>query len=181
MCLCLSIFFFFFFSSRRRHTRWTGDWSSDVCSSDLTERALSGLAASRSSNSERARSVPCRRSRNGETTARRTQRTPGRCGSDTTGGPEVFCEARAKRGRRKRIPRRTQRYAFRTKSSYATILVKVMGKRSRKAYQKIINARGNQGDPRSFLTTDHAEATTAEDMTSQRTNPPMPISKTRLP
>src|SRR5690348_18403771 len=28
----------FFFSSRRRHTRWTGDWSSDVCSSDLTHR-----------------------------------------------------------------------------------------------------------------------------------------------
>src|SRR5690348_17601231 len=28
-------FCFFFFSSRRRHTRWTGDWSSDVCSSDL--------------------------------------------------------------------------------------------------------------------------------------------------
>src|SRR5690348_18298238 len=26
---------FFFFSSRRRHTRWTGEWSSDVCSSDL--------------------------------------------------------------------------------------------------------------------------------------------------
>src|SRR6267154_4921718 len=25
----------YFFSSRRRHTRWTGDWSSDVCSSDL--------------------------------------------------------------------------------------------------------------------------------------------------
>src|SRR6266536_4561602 len=28
--------FFFFFSSRRRHTRSTRDWSSDVCSSDLT-------------------------------------------------------------------------------------------------------------------------------------------------
>src|SRR5207248_4029177 len=27
---------FFFFSSRRRHTRSYGDWSSDVCSSDLT-------------------------------------------------------------------------------------------------------------------------------------------------
>src|SRR5437763_5018120 len=27
--------FFFFFSSRRRHTRYIGDWSSDVCSSDL--------------------------------------------------------------------------------------------------------------------------------------------------
>src|SRR6266487_3398708 len=30
--------FAFFFSSRRRHTRWTGDWSSDVCSSDLEYR-----------------------------------------------------------------------------------------------------------------------------------------------
>src|SRR3974390_3785399 len=29
------LFFFFFFSSRRRHTRCIGDWSSDVCSSDL--------------------------------------------------------------------------------------------------------------------------------------------------
>src|SRR5256885_5735150 len=28
-CVC------FFFSSRRRHTRLQGDWSSDVCSSDL--------------------------------------------------------------------------------------------------------------------------------------------------
>src|SRR5690348_17596653 len=29
--------FVFFFSSRRRHTIWTGDWSSDVCSSDLSQ------------------------------------------------------------------------------------------------------------------------------------------------
>src|SRR3989454_272722 len=29
---------FFFFSSRRRHTRLQGDWSSDVCSSDLGRR-----------------------------------------------------------------------------------------------------------------------------------------------
>src|SRR5256884_7309115 len=28
-------FMFFFFSSRRRHTRCSRDWSSDVCSSDL--------------------------------------------------------------------------------------------------------------------------------------------------
>src|SRR2546429_2145416 len=28
-------FFLFFFSSRRRHTRCSRDWSSDVCSSDL--------------------------------------------------------------------------------------------------------------------------------------------------
>src|SRR5437867_6523985 len=31
MTVCL-----FFFSSRRRHTRSYGDWSSDVCSSDLS-------------------------------------------------------------------------------------------------------------------------------------------------
>src|SRR5258706_9105236 len=30
--------FFFFFSSRRRHTRLVSDWSSDVCSSDLSNR-----------------------------------------------------------------------------------------------------------------------------------------------
>src|SRR5713226_217460 len=33
--MVISVSFHFFFSSRRRHTRWTGDWSSDVCSSDL--------------------------------------------------------------------------------------------------------------------------------------------------
>src|SRR5437867_10414205 len=32
----------FFFSSRRRHTRYIGDWSSDVCSSDLTSHLLGG-------------------------------------------------------------------------------------------------------------------------------------------
>src|SRR5690348_17807726 len=37
MWCCFSIRAKFFFSSRRRHTRWTGDWSSDVCSSDLLE------------------------------------------------------------------------------------------------------------------------------------------------
>src|SRR6266446_4891878 len=37
---------FFFFSSRRRHTRLQGDWSSDVCSSDLEARgAPAGVAA----------------------------------------------------------------------------------------------------------------------------------------
>src|SRR5437879_10507843 len=33
--MCCGSFFCFFFSSRRRHTRYIGDWSSDVCSSDL--------------------------------------------------------------------------------------------------------------------------------------------------
>src|SRR5256885_7259375 len=42
--------FFFFFSSRRRHTRLQGDWSSDVCSSDLVP-------------GQRARRLRCRRRR----------------------------------------------------------------------------------------------------------------------
>src|SRR5205809_4603670 len=33
-------FIFFFFSSRRRHTRCSRDWSSDVCSSDLGVESL---------------------------------------------------------------------------------------------------------------------------------------------
>src|SRR5690606_16385588 len=35
-----SMFIVFFFSSRRRHTRFSRDWSSDVCSSDLGGPAL---------------------------------------------------------------------------------------------------------------------------------------------
>src|SRR5699024_11834766 len=34
----IRLLFFFFFSSRRRHTRSKRDWSSDVCSSDLSFR-----------------------------------------------------------------------------------------------------------------------------------------------
>src|SRR5256885_3725171 len=34
--------FLFFFSSRRRHTRLQGDWSSDVCSSDLSAQRGTG-------------------------------------------------------------------------------------------------------------------------------------------
>src|SRR5690606_40846250 len=41
---------FFFFSSRRRHTRFSRDWSSDVCSSDLVSpgveaREIAGFVA----------------------------------------------------------------------------------------------------------------------------------------
>ena len=46
---------YFFFSSRRRHTRLVRDWSSDVCSSDLSKatalesmlvRGVSGMGTS---------------------------------------------------------------------------------------------------------------------------------------
>src|SRR2546422_2203482 len=48
--------FFFFFSSRRRHTRCSRDWSSDVCSSDLTSSgtgAMEGALANLLSPGER--------------------------------------------------------------------------------------------------------------------------------
>src|SRR2546429_2320076 len=44
MLLCKCRGLFFFFSSRRRHTRCSRDWSSDVCSSDL---ALTKAAVTR--------------------------------------------------------------------------------------------------------------------------------------
>src|SRR5437764_7035330 len=42
------IYVFFFFSSRRRHTRYIGDWSSDVCSSDLDFICTSPVSVYRS-------------------------------------------------------------------------------------------------------------------------------------
>src|SRR5256885_10683949 len=49
--------FIFFFSSRRRHTRLQGDWSSDVCSSDLYCGRLKGTVYLRK-NSSTDRSDP---------------------------------------------------------------------------------------------------------------------------
>src|SRR5690348_17534671 len=65
VCLCFFLFcffflflFFFFFSSRRRHTRWTGDWSSDVCSSDLSYIGPTPLTDRWSYDRERMPSSP---------------------------------------------------------------------------------------------------------------------------
>src|SRR5207248_8154708 len=40
LVICKNAYLFFIFSSRRRHTRSYGDWSSDVCSSDLPIKPL---------------------------------------------------------------------------------------------------------------------------------------------
>src|SRR5690606_40883693 len=48
-----NIYTVFFFSSRRRHTRFSRDWSSDVCSSDLR----SGSAARCTARSRRSRAA----------------------------------------------------------------------------------------------------------------------------
>src|SRR5699024_12805612 len=42
--LCYCVVFLFFFSSRRRHTRSKRDWSSDVCSSDLSALFCKGAS-----------------------------------------------------------------------------------------------------------------------------------------
>src|SRR2546426_883106 len=55
--------FIFFFSSRRRHTRLQGDWSSDVCSSDLSR------ATSRASFNAGGTSPPAMRCANPSTIA----------------------------------------------------------------------------------------------------------------
>src|SRR5690242_21276018 len=47
--------YFFFFSSRRRHTRLTCDWSSDVCSSDLHRQAAAAAAPGRGQPAARHR------------------------------------------------------------------------------------------------------------------------------
>src|SRR5688572_30824161 len=55
--MIFDIFFFFFFSSRRRHTRFDCDWSSDVCSSDLTDLRMS-VAGRSWINSDGKRNFP---------------------------------------------------------------------------------------------------------------------------
>src|SRR5579859_138822 len=81
-------FFFFFFSSRRRHTRFDCDWSSDVCSSDLSRwrgkpgdgEALRG--GRRHGAGGRHRGVPRRTQR-----LRRQHRRPARRLSGKSGAP----------------------------------------------------------------------------------------------
>src|SRR5690348_10964557 len=96
---------------------------------------------------------------------------------------EVFanCAERAIVGSRKSKPSNNQKYAFNKKSSYATMPPYVAGMSKKKAYQKMTNPSGNQGEPFSFFTTFHAENKIAALMTNQRINPPMPISTTNVP
>src|SRR2546422_7499884 len=72
--------FFFFFSSRRRHTRCSRDWSSDVCSSDLLQRQIRGArrwgrAARGELNDERVLARPVRSRPDGAAPVRREHRS----------------------------------------------------------------------------------------------------------
>src|SRR6266542_1814702 len=78
--------FFFFFSSRRRHTRCYRDWSSDVCSSDLPERACpsfhllaTGVSHRRLEN-RLCRPLPAQLTDPGPAASEPGQQAPGRTG-----------------------------------------------------------------------------------------------------
>src|SRR5690606_41197878 len=81
---------YFFFSSRRRHTRFSRDWSSDVCSSDLPEQG------------QRRRADPLPRLRRG----RRSDGGPrcgGRAGQGTAQRPRRRRAARPLRSEERRV------------------------------------------------------------------------------
>src|SRR5207248_4763831 len=76
--------FFFFFSSRRRHTRSYGDWSSDVCSSDLdyflAQRMFPRMALPQKVSDKMAASMAMFRQKNSTT-------SPDAVGTWTLAGP----------------------------------------------------------------------------------------------
>src|SRR5205809_4676367 len=84
--LCCFSFFVFFFSSRRRHTRCSRDWSSDVCSSDLdpgaeprgARRSRAPPRTPRRARRARERRHRCRPPRRGARDARRRPLRPHR-------------------------------------------------------------------------------------------------------
>src|SRR2546426_5452257 len=73
-CYDTRCFIFFFFSSRRRHTRLQGDWSSDVCSSDLPSGRSPRTSSSWSRSDSSATTSSSRR-------ARSSRRPGGRSGT----------------------------------------------------------------------------------------------------
>src|SRR3989454_5287264 len=80
---------FFFFSSRRRHTRLQGDWSSDVCSSDLFLARFPGVqnpsrrrSGIRWALQEIARGTPARSGKGRARSLRREPASPERTRSE---------------------------------------------------------------------------------------------------
>src|SRR5690348_18500486 len=99
---------FFFFSSRRRHTRWTGDWSSDVCSSDLVQGVVAQQA--RRKFLEDTTKAPSRRERVAERVALEHGDPKARLGVSALVAPHRSEERRVgKECRSRRSPCRSQK------------------------------------------------------------------------
>src|SRR6266850_3074596 len=101
--------FFFFFSSRRRHTRLQGDWSSDVCSSDLQgprvyARRLSQRQALVCAGSRAASGAggPCDRKIREGAVRRGSTKEYVRAGGEGDGGTEVRYQRPSLRGAKRR-------------------------------------------------------------------------------
>src|SRR5436189_3240388 len=95
--------FFFFFSSRRRHTRYIGDWSSDVCSSDLInamseghDHGVDGFAANPGLNAKPAASDQSSENR-GNIRAECTERSAGKNGRSEERRVGKECRSRGSR------------------------------------------------------------------------------------
>src|SRR5690606_40362034 len=78
----VTLYVFFFFSSRRRHTRFSRDWSSDVCSSDLRAHARGRAARLEDGPTRHAGGLDRRRR-----------------GTGPDGGPRIRTAGRRGRGR----------------------------------------------------------------------------------
>src|SRR5256885_5824633 len=112
MCLaCTMCCVVFFFSSRRRHTRLQGDWSSDVCSSDLSKAATRAVRACRPScRSRQQRALPRRRSSREDVAVQGIEGAAallgGRSLRQRRRGAEHFAQARSRRTPLLRLLRR---------------------------------------------------------------------------
>src|SRR5690606_9774366 len=82
---------FFFFSSRRRHTRFSRDWSSDVCSSDLHERGPQRTSIDPGCQTSVPRFL-------WETDLKHNETAPGRQAHVVAGRPGVFIPCPVSRG-----------------------------------------------------------------------------------
>src|SRR5438105_14669570 len=83
--------FVFFFSSRRRHTRSTRDWSSDVCSSDL-RRGFGGTILRLTEPAEQANLWQIREAGVGLLLGMKTARKPVAFVEDTAVSPDRVAE-----------------------------------------------------------------------------------------
>src|SRR5690606_40940648 len=88
-----------FFSSRRRHTRFSRDWSSDVCSSDLERRFSTPEIRRSGAPHTRGAAEPClaywfRAGTAGLSTAGRSPRGPEGRPRPCRGGPSARSEER---------------------------------------------------------------------------------------
>src|SRR5207245_5656373 len=94
----MSMLFYCFFSSRRRHTRCYRDWSSDVCSSDLSRGGADGATLSSLHDKRNRRGMRERARRASDCNGRGTRRS-----EERRVGKECRCRWGRRHRRKKKI------------------------------------------------------------------------------